>query len=69
MEIGSWEREIEAALKRCNLDYRPQYSTIALVCPRPSEAKGLGADMMIAMERDFWLRVCGQETFGRFKAS
>lgn len=64
MDIVSWERAIEQALMECKLEYRPNYSVIALVSPRPPEAKGLGADMMIAMERQFWKRVCANETFG-----
>lgn len=64
MDIEAWESTIEDALGQSNVAYHPQYSTIALVSPRPREAKGLGADMMIAMEREFWRRVCVQETFG-----
>jgi hypothetical protein len=64
MDIASWERAIEQALKKCNQEYRPQYSAIALVSPRPPEAKGLGADMMIAMGQEFWRRVFAHEAFG-----
>jgi hypothetical protein len=67
MDIRSWEVEIENSLKRHNLNYRPTYSSIALVSPRPPEAKDLGADIMIAMEREFWRRVCAHEVFGDTK--
>jgi hypothetical protein len=64
MNIATWERTIEQALKDRGLAYHPQYSAIALMSPRPPEAKGLGGDIMIAMEREFWRRVCAREAFG-----
>lgn len=64
MEIAAWERAVEQALRLCNVEYRPTYSNIALQSPRPPQEKGLGADIMIAMEREFWRRVCTRETFG-----
>jgi hypothetical protein len=67
MDIRSWEVEIKNSLKRHNLNYRPTYSSIALVSPRPPEAKDLGANIMIAMEREFWRRVCAREVFGDTK--
>jgi hypothetical protein len=64
MDVKAWEQEVESALKFCNVEYRPQYSDIALKSPPPETAKPLGADMMIAVERDFWRRVCTREKFG-----
>lgn len=64
MDIAAWERTVEQALRACNVEYRPTYSDIALESPRPPEAKDLGADMMIAVERELWRRVCARETFG-----
>ena len=64
MDIATWEQVVEQALNECNLAYRPQYSSIALVSPRPPEEKGLGADMKVATERHFWRRVCTHKTFG-----
>jgi hypothetical protein len=62
MDIGQWESEIEKALRHCNLEYQPTYRAIAL---RKLDAhKPLAADMMIAMERYFWTRVCAREVFG-----
>jgi hypothetical protein len=43
MDVQSWEREVERALKLCKVEYRPMYSDIALVSPRPAAAKSLGA--------------------------
>jgi hypothetical protein len=64
MDIQSWEAQVAHALKSARLEYRPIYSSIALISPRPPEAKGLGADMMIAMERELWRRACARQTFG-----
>jgi hypothetical protein len=67
MDIRSWEIEIENSLARCNLSYRPTYSSIALVSPRPPDAKDLGVDIKLAMECEFWRRVCAHEVFGDTK--
>lgn len=64
MDVKLWEREFEQALQSYKLKYRPIYSDIALVSPRPPAEKGFAADMMIAMEREFWRRVCLGEGFG-----
>jgi hypothetical protein len=64
MEVQAWEQQVERAVELCNVKYRPQYSDIALLSPRPETAKPLGADMMIAMEREFWRRVCARQEFG-----
>ena len=64
MDIAAWERAVEYALADCGLSYRPDYHAIALLIPRPPEAKLLAADMRIAMERLFWNAVCARKIFG-----
>jgi hypothetical protein len=67
MDIRSWEVEVEQALKRRNLNYRPTYSDIAFASPPPREALRLAGDIMNAMTQEFWRRVCAHEVFGDTK--